>query len=248
VRILPYAEQENHYHQLDLLGTGVPGGNVGWIGGAWPNSTANPRNRTVLMNSRFPFMFCPSSSLPQGGLVRVVDGAVNVQSCTYGGISGSFYANSAGYPVNNPATKLSSIPDYISTGGTLIAGRGVPVAQITDGTSNTMMVGEQSDWCVDSNGSLIDNCRSDHQHGFQMGINPNNPQQFNLTCVIHPIGETSKSAYGVETNNSPIASAHPGGATVLMADSSVQFLSKSTAIATLYNLCNRNDNNTLGKF
>ena len=91
-------------------------------------------------------------------------------------------------------------------------------------------------------------CRSDCGYGFQMGIardiNIGWERQFNVTCVIHPIGETSYQAYGVAGDcgpNRPIQSAHPGGANVLMADGSGQFFSSSLDLQIVYNLANRDD-------
>ena len=110
-----------------------------------------------------------------------------------------------------------------------------------------MMVAEQSGWCQDEVGSRID-CRSDCGYGFQMGtardIKIGWERQFNMSCVIHPIGETSYLAYGVAGDcgpNRPIQSAHPGGTNVLMADGSGQFFSSSTEIQVVYNLANRDD-------
>ena len=55
-----------------------------------------------------------------------------------------------------------------SSGGVLIGGRGVTMAEISDGTSNTIMVAEQSDWLIGPNGE--EDCRADCSHGFTMGM------------------------------------------------------------------------------
>ena len=78
-------------------------------------------------------------------------------------------------------------------------------------------------------------------------------RDFNLTCVIYPVGELSYSTdEGVPTEsgylNRPIQSATCGGAHAIMCDGSAHFLSNSTNIYTLYNLANRNDGKLLGDY
>jgi len=247
VRILPYLEEETIYNQFDQHSS-VTGRLV-------PDSQPwNRRNRDVLRDQIFPFMFCPSSTLEKLVLTNFGMESPNVMSSTYVGISGAR---------DHPSTRdknPTGAPGYISWGGVLLAepalpsqpGQGVGMvtlvispSSIKDGTSRTMMVGEQSGWCVDDRGARVD-CRSDCGYGFPMGVSRRDTweRQYNLTCVIHPIGEFSYLAYGVAGDcgpNRPLQSAHPGGAQILMADGSAQFLSSSTDIQVVYNLANRDD-------
>ena len=112
-----------------------------------------------------------------------------------------------------------------------------------------VVVGEQSDWLQLAPHAPIDwgcytgDCRADLWHGFTMGP-VGDVRQFNLTCVYHPINMKTYGAMGVvggSPPNTPIQSAHPGGAHVLLADGSVQLLSESLNIEILYNLGRRND-------
>ena len=112
-----------------------------------------------------------------------------------------------------------------------------------------MMVGEQSNWCTDENGAKVD-CRSDCGYGFPMGwasdLDVGWERQFNLTCVIHPFGETSYQAFGVAGDcgpNRPLQSAHVTVVNGLMADASARSFSVSTDIQIVYNLANRDDGN-----
>ena len=246
VRILPFIEQQNIYSQMDLLGN-QGSGSVGWVG-------QNTYNGNLFKNMVFSFLKCPSSPLPTiptDGPASSADGVqVSVQSSNYTGISGGGYAPA--YPSTRDTQNSSYYPGAkISSGGVLIRNDAVAIAQIHDGTSNTMAAGEQSDWCIDSTGAQMD-CRSDCGHSFIMGPgNDGFDRDFNLSCVLHGIGEQSYDATGVPGNcapNRPIQSAHSGGATVLFADGSVHFLNKSINITTLYNLVNRNDRNVLGDF
>jgi prepilin-type N-terminal cleavage/methylation domain-containing protein len=247
IRILPYIEEETVYSEFDQVGAVT--------GRLLPDSQPwNVRNRNVLRNQRFPFMFCPSSTLDKLVLTNYGAESPNVMSATYVGISGAR---------DHPTTRdknATGAPGYISWGGVIITesfpattggtptvtqAAGVSIASIRDGTTKTIMVGEQSNWCIDDRGARVD-CRSDCGYGFQMGVSRNDTweRQFNVTCVIHPVGEFSYMAYGVAGDcgpNRPLQAAHPGGAQVLMADASARFLSNSLDLQILYNLANRDD-------
>ena len=183
-------------------------------------------NRDLLQNQRFSCMYCPSSTLPPLVLTVAANGNANIQSATYAGISGaadptlSAQQNLSEYK----ARDATGAPGWISWGGVLVRYSFVPINQISDGTSNTLMVGEQSDFLLPSpagyDGRLDGDCRSDCWHGFAMGpspgINGPNPtaddRSWNITCVIYPINERSAMGYGIYANcgaSTPIQSVHP---------------------------------------
>jgi len=255
VRILPYIEEESIYNEFDQV-SAVTGRLV-------PDSQPyNERNRQVLRDQLFSWMFCPSSSLDKLVLTNFGAQSPNVMSSTYTGIAGARDhsttrdKNQTGAPgfVSWGGVLLAEPPNTSSTGTTtpgtgatvsIAGGLAVTPAMIRDGTSRTMMVGEQSSWCTDDYGAKVD-CRSDCGYGFAMGVSRNDTweRQFNLTCVIHPVGESSYLAYGVAGDCGPnraLQSAHPGGAQILMADASAHFLSANTDLQVLYNLANRDD-------
>jgi prepilin-type N-terminal cleavage/methylation domain-containing protein/prepilin-type processing-associated H-X9-DG protein len=123
--------------------------------------------------------------------------------------------------------------------------RGVGIQEITDGTSNTIVIGEQADFCRRADGSRVD-CRSDFAHGFMIGPVPwNEWRSFLSTTVRYQINNKRWEQIGVNTGDAPpnraIQSAHPGGAMVAFADGSVRLLRESTSLQTLYNLSNRDD-------
>ena len=239
VRILPYVEKKAVEDNYDYsLG--------GWMG---DGTTYNEKNRNYLKNQRFPFMYCPSSTLPELGLTTDTQLYANIARATYAGVTGS------SNHVTAVTTNALDVEGRISTGGALIEYRAVTMAEISDGTSNTMVVAEQSDWL-----SLVattagkdaiwteGDCRSDCGHGFAMGPIVGDSRIFNLTCVYHPINEKSSNAYGVYGNcgpNTPIQSVHPAGANALFVDGSVHYLSESLAIATLRSLADRDDGNAV---
>jgi prepilin-type N-terminal cleavage/methylation domain-containing protein/prepilin-type processing-associated H-X9-DG protein len=250
VEFLPFVEAENIYSQLDLKGIKASSGCVGWVGAG-----GNTYNGDVLKNMYLASLACPSSPLPmrssEGSPDVYVGVQVAVQSSCYTGISGGGFTPN--YPKVRDMTGNSlGAGGKIGYGGCLIRNVAVRIADIYDGTTNTMIVGEQSNWCITPDGMLKD-CRSDCGHGFVMGpgLDGGDDRDFNITCVLHRIGEQSYNATGVPNNcgpNRPIQSAHSGGAMTLMVDGSVHFLSTDIAVTTLYNLANRNDQNVVGIF
>jgi prepilin-type processing-associated H-X9-DG protein len=216
---------------------------TGWVGAG-----GNEWNRDLLREQPFSFMRCPSTSLPRYVLTTPDQFNANVMSANYAGVSGA---------LDDPTTRdkgpVAGSYGKISFGGVMIVQdhlsnqhAAVTIADIRDGTSKTIMVAEQSDWCVDADGVPKD-CRSDCQQGFSMGPADDEWERaFNVTCVIHPIGERAYWALGVSGNcgpNTPFLSAHAGGANVVFADRSTRFLSYRIPLDLLYNLANRNDHN-----
>ena len=231
VPTLAYIEEFAIYDQFDFR--------LGW---------GSVENHELLDRVRLPFMDCPSSSLPE-----FADGGGGSPSSlmrpTYAGIAGA---------TNHPSTYTAPHPAHgrVSLGGVLIPWDDVEMRQISDGTSHTLMLGEQSDWLdpvPDPSGGhqvvsrqAAGDRRSDHWHSFMMGpfYQSQHSAQWNLSHVHHRINERSGDAYGVlgsGTANMPIQSVHPGGAQVAFVDGSVHFLNEKLDIQVLFNLANRDD-------
>ena len=136
--------------------------------------------------------------------------------------------------------------------------KAVAIRDVTDGMSHTMLVAENSDWCIRGDGTKVD-CTTDCDHGFLIGPSGDALEVghswasriFTTTCVLHRINERSFDALGVAGNcgpNRPILSPHPGGAQVVMGDGSVRFLNEEIELQTLYDLANRDDGHVLGDY
>jgi prepilin-type N-terminal cleavage/methylation domain-containing protein/prepilin-type processing-associated H-X9-DG protein len=235
VRILPYIEQDEVYAEFDQLG--LASGTTGWVG-----ANGNRINRAALQGEYLKFMVCPSggASLERFALDDAANGFARVMRPMYVGISGAY-----GDYTTREKAPIGAV-GLVSWGGVLVTERSVSISDIRDGTSHTIVVAEQSGMCFDpTTGERLD-CRSDCAKGFPMGPGraDKTDRQFNLTCVLHPIGENSWYAYGVAGDcgpNRPILAAHPGGANLLKADGSAAWHSHQTFLDILFSMANRAD-------
>ena len=197
-------------------------------------------------------MFCPSSPLSQFGLLGQTIPANGVASPTYTAITGAVDHPSA---VNKDGQTYEHAARGIqSQGGILLPRKFTNFRDITDGSSNTLLIGEQSGWCYAADGSKAD-CRSDYGHCFTMGATPADnidDRWFNSTTIRYPINYRAWNTTGIGDQyyacNRPIQSAHAGGAQVTLGDGSVRFLYDEMDLKTLFNLANRDDGNALGEF
>jgi prepilin-type N-terminal cleavage/methylation domain-containing protein/prepilin-type processing-associated H-X9-DG protein len=238
VRILPYIDQQASYEQFDWKGADY-GGNLGWVGVS--DTDGNLINRRLAQKLFFPIAFCPSTPLK-----KIEYDPVGVFNPTYAGVAGATDHYTA-----TDKSIAGGVGGRLSRGGVLVSGEFISLDQITDGASNTMAVAETSDFCISSAYGET-NCRSDCSHGFLMGPGNDGWQRiFNMLVVLHRLNDKTYENLGVGGNcgpNSPIQSAHSGGANVGMADGSVQFLNENIEIQTLYNLANRDDGNIAQNF
>lgn len=131
-----------------------------------------------------------------------------------------------------------------------------------DGSSNTMVVGEQSDF-----GENDTDIRSGYNWGAWMGAaqlpNQNggwaltDPRIANVT-TLHPNwkinAKPARTSHGWIGNagegpgNCPLQSAHPGGIQVLMGDGAVRFMGENIDMGVAFNLADRRDGNPIGEW
>ena len=252
VYVMPYIELDTAYNKIQFPRQTF------WFGGAG----AQP-NTLIWKNVPFPFMQCPSSPLPQFS-TSTASGDSGYQRPSYTCILGAD---------NHPSAMLanSQFRGPVSDGGVITLERGQRFGGITDGTSNTIVVGEQSGQIFASNGLPLpiggptDNSdgRVDNNRGFHMGTSHvgfpsgnfsmdtgkncthSNCARCYNTTTISTRGIVSRGLvfndYGELRCNKPLNSTHTGGINVVFADGHVQFVDQSLPLATLKNLVNRDD-------
>jgi prepilin-type N-terminal cleavage/methylation domain-containing protein len=247
VYILPHMEQNAIFSRWQLLG------NSGYV---------NQNNINVAVGAVIPNYRCPASSLPEFMVNR---GGYNpgnkLMVVSYTGIAGSVISATPG-PVIAVGCCNGAGPQATEN-GLLYAGSKVKLAQLTaeDGSSNTWIVGEQSNHVRDSAGRPVTSGytggygNSGGLYGWTMGAahNINGSQlgwgdgrHFNCTSVryaINQIGLSNSAAQGTNNDvgtNFPLSSSHSGGINVLNGDGSVRFVSDSTSTAIIHAVCTRN--------
>jgi len=237
VYILPYIEQNAIYSRWVF-----DGNNSGYV---------NPNNMPLVHNVVIPNYRCPSSQLPDFYSASYNAGSIQMFSC-YPGIAGAFDPNGTLLlaPTNGGGNGNGS------GSGILFANSKITLQGIGDGTSNTIMVGEQSDHLRDANGAAITGSysaiTSQGPHGWTMGTGGSQvgtaypERHFNCITVAYLINQRGfTNAGGTSQNtgrNIPLSSNHTGGINSAFGDGSVRFISDTTSINVLLYSCNRDDN------
>src|SRR5579872_4068271 len=253
VFLLPQIEQNNLFNQWQFTG-----GNSGYV---------NTNNRAADNNVYIATYRCPSAALP-----RFEQYTTTVMQPNYVGISGA--SNQAlagtGYTesrIDNSAGSINCCGGAgpASGGGTFFRGSQVTLGQMTDGTSNVLMVSEQTDYLVTTDGAKKQ-WNSGGLYGWSMGTNTNTPpngsnigdnRQFNCTTIRYAIdaktGWSTNGGTGSQAgdctvgvcydmgNNMPLNSTHTGGVNGLYGDGHVGFLTDNTPISLLALLATRDD-------
>ncbi|MFI4874848.1 MAG: DUF1559 domain-containing protein [Blastopirellula sp. JB062] len=246
VGLLPFVELGNVYEQLTVVGN-HPGSLSTGGGGTYDGHVVNG---PVVNDKQFNVMVCASSPLEA---VRNTGYTHSITCPQYTGISGaandtmSFTSNSSSREWEGYQSGIVSI------GGMLTPMKEVRMRDVTDGLSNTMIVGEQSDFVADTSGNKT--ATINNHHGFMCGINKTTfgftERTFNTTTIMYPINGVSLALTGVKNNdgvNNGIFAAHPGGAQVAISDGSVRFLSENMNLATVKQMATRDDGLVLGNY
>lgn len=239
----------------------------------WPwggdDGYANSPNHDLLRNAPLnlsnqkvpPFVRCPSSPLPE------FNGAFagNQYLPSYVGIQGAVVDQPPQFVESRQrrccncceaqANNAQVGNGFASGGGMLLHNENSSIASCSDGTSNTMILGECSDWAIDSAGGGQVHIDGGWPHGWAMGstlattlsssgANALMPRFYNLTSIRYPIGTRTYGLPGVSINhgsNNPLVSAHTGGIMAGWTDGSVRFLGNSTDLILLKLLATRDD-------
>lgn len=244
VSVLPYLEQAAMYAGIDQSID-----NSGYVG-----------NAAFLNGKGFATRLCPSSPMgqyewtPHNG-----PGNPGIAVAHYTGISGAYpdYGNAA-RAVNSWE---GGGQGWVGQGGVFFFKSRIRIGDIQDGSTNQMLVGEQSDWCVETATGQKRIAISSWPHGMFMG-NPGNWawRTFNVTTIRHRPGykqaEGGHNHHGCPTTgvcgnagtNNPIQSAHVGGVQILLGDGSTRFVSENLDMNIWLRLATRDDGQPLGEF
>jgi len=234
-RILPYLDQANLFNQ--------PVEGISWDA-ASPNAAM-----AFWLTVRVPLYHCPSSAAPQTVTSNLNSNVSETHD--YVGIMGS-NPDPGGRTGSN--IRYNTAYGYLYNTGMLMGAECKSMRDCTDGTSNTMIVGEQS-------GNPRTSRRSDYQSGWSAGLSANRVLS-SITTTSSPVIQTGctviKGAPNPPTLPTdgdapyepavPLTSYHSGGAHILLTDGSTRFLGDNTDAVICQKLGARDDGTTIGEY
>lgn len=249
---LSYAEGDNAFEQFNLkpiyaMHPGPSSHGVGW--------------NDMLLDDYLPsFMYCPSSSLIKfreiGGGWMGSYRTTRGMGC-YVGIAGAYP------PLDTDDQRIAWIPGFQgfnSSNGVLFANSRISSSDVSDGLTNQILIGEQSGFTKDYDGSDID-MRSCGLYGSFMGadyaagprldnhwnFNYRWPRSYNVTTVRYEVNASRAPGMALDLGpNNPLSSAHPGGGVFLLGDASAKFIGENIELRVLRELSVRDDGNVVG--
>lgn len=236
VRILPYVDQATLYNQIDMSGA---------TASAVQATLADGR---IVREIPMTIYTCPSDpyNQPRGGYAQ----------CNYAGSMGSQSApsgSSACSPFQVYALKSTLYGKTLLKGGIsgMISrnGASIRIADVLDGSSNTIQVGETLPSCLDADRGSWSYAQSTC-NAETMTLTPIN--EFTTCDQLGPSRRITNSACTAHTQwnySLGFKSMHAGGAHFLMVDGAVRFLSENIDHAdTFQHLGDRADGAVLGEF
>lgn len=232
-QVLPFIEQGDVTAQLDRTGL-----SVGWV-------QLNPHNGAVANGFGPSFFFCPSSAVEK----YVFAGAFQIAAPSYAGISGATSHDGFGEKRVNRCCRSEG---EISGGGVLIPNAEIRAKRITDGLTNTLLAGEQSDFAYTNSGQQR-RIGAAFVNGWLTGtralaappeygdwLSPS----YNLTTVRYKLNEHRYDLPGIYEDigaNNPLLSPHAGVVNLLFCDGSVHATADKLEVQLLKEAATRDD-------
>ena len=232
-RVLPFMEQGDLTDQLDRTGL-----SIGWV-------QLNPHNGALADGFGPAFWFCPSSPVEK----FLFAGGFQIAAPSYSGISGATSHDDFG---ERRVSRCCRSDGEISSGGVLVPNAVIRIKQITDGLSNTLLAGEQSDLAyTDSgqpkrigaafvNGWLTGTRALGSPPDYGDWLSPT----YNLTTLRYSLNEHRYDRPGIYEDigaNNPLLSAHAGIVNLLHCDGSVHPTSDTLDMQILKGSATRDD-------
>lgn len=264
--LLPWMEQTSLFDSLDAEA------NAGVSGVFSPFNSNGPKLHQVAPG----FLRCPSATTTTFAVPQGPPQPFRLAATNYIGISGAAYRN--GVPNPDAETITTTGPNsgsMLARSGMLIENESVSLADCEDGTSNTLLMAEQSSVEVPGtqivNGTAVvgwvkqENVRSSYYSGAWAGSTlPRQLLAGQVTNGIHYVYNITTVRFGINMSaaapadvnavvvsgggHTPISSAHPGMAIVLLSDGAVRSVSQNVDFGLLLSLADRNDGGTVGEY
>jgi prepilin-type N-terminal cleavage/methylation domain-containing protein/prepilin-type processing-associated H-X9-DG protein len=254
VMILPQVEQNTLFSQLAAVGFGSNA--VYWM----DSPTAGTARIRPLLNGHMVSAFrCPSTPMPKWRDAVAIEPARLMVAA---------YVNIAGSDLHDSTDHLGPNGGHCSAGGVITGNVPRRFAEISDGTSNTLMLSEQSGWVAGQRdvfrtafsasgpwmGSKNPRIPAGDGTWSITGVHAGSPgpqdmRAYVFTTIRDVPNPRGTSPYMNEVMcNTPLASAHPSGVQGAFADGSVRGIPNAINLVTLKYLADRDDGGALGEF
>jgi prepilin-type N-terminal cleavage/methylation domain-containing protein len=236
VFLLPYIEESSLYSRYDL------------------NTNGYAIGPGAAQNNPMPALRCVSSPF---GPWRTF-GSGNWAKSSYVPVRGAATGLIPGVTARSSGTAAGGIG---SKDGMMFVSSALKFKDCLDGTSKMMIMGEQSDYLIDTMGQKKE-WSSAAFFGWTLGAysGPSDSagvENYTATTIRYAINDKKNSGNGWTSgaggigdnsgNNCPLNSAHPGGAQALLLDGSIRFLGDATSLQTLAQLATRDDGRNLSE-
>jgi prepilin-type N-terminal cleavage/methylation domain-containing protein len=234
--ILPFIEEDKIYNQLDFVTAGRT------TSGHGQDNGGTAANYTAVRRMRSPLIHCPSSPM-QFVLKGNYDSTNGHAQSSYAGVQGAsdaVYRTITGPKPNRCTGNYNDPTCYngVLSVPAITTGNGQKPANLLDGFSSVMMLGEQSSWGLATySGGIVDlnECRATGRFGWALGgYGGGGGRRFNVTIVSRPIGTLQcdrplsyASRLSDLDQTTSFRSAHGQGAQFTFADASVRWLDES---------------------
>jgi prepilin-type N-terminal cleavage/methylation domain-containing protein len=228
VVIMPFIEQRNNYDR-------------------WNEKIGYGNHPVAVTKVAIPIYFCPSrrpptmawsNDTPSGGLS-------DFAACAGRGQQDGVNANGNIQP-NATGAMIGGRWVIDSTGNTLLEWQGmIPLKMITDGTSNTFMMGEKhvrrdTKWGTQEDRSVYTSGNKNNYRRFagldEDGVTEYKLSEWNFTDIVQQV------------DNRSFGSLHPGVVQFVLCDGSVRGLRKDIDVPTLSRLAQRDDGEVIGNY
>jgi len=232
-RIFPYIEQKNIRDFIDASGNGITAIQP-WRVKAAPHNGDKPPYTSPL-----PVFVCPSSELRKFSPDSYVSSSIpDINAVNQGALH---YRANGGSATSELIQGIWSRHAWYSTSGVIYPKSKVKYADISDGTSSTLLAAETSSafgrkllsqgW-----GGIQPWTWGFYNYEPASPANPNNGWlMIDHKVVTYPIGYTGNFS----TNETPFTSNHPTGVNAVFCDGSVRFLQRNLPLATLQAMATR---------